>query len=110
MCRVGGSGTPIVVMSQQEVNCVCYRVVTRGVLPALLIRFSGAAGLIRGFLVRQHLMGNRQCVRGCSPRRRVHRYLNQRILRFGEQARAHKGELILSFGEAFQADERARGQ
>ncbi len=53
MCRVGGSGTPIVVRSQAEVNCVCYRIVTRGVLPALLMRFSGAAGLIGGFFVRQ---------------------------------------------------------
>jgi hypothetical protein len=38
-------------MSQQEVNCVCYRIVTRGVLPALLMRFSAAAGLIREVFV-----------------------------------------------------------
>jgi hypothetical protein len=39
------------VMSQAEVNCVCYRIVTRAVLPALLMRFSGAAGLIREIFV-----------------------------------------------------------
>lgn len=32
---------------------MCYRIVTRGVLPALLMRFSGPAGLICGFFVLQ---------------------------------------------------------
>lgn len=32
---------------------MCYRIVTRGVLPALLMRFSGPAGLICGVFVLQ---------------------------------------------------------
>ncbi len=32
---------------------MCYRIVTRGVLPALLMRFSGPAGLICGIFVLQ---------------------------------------------------------
>ncbi|POA44068.1 hypothetical protein C1893_26515 [Pseudomonas sp. MPR-ANC1] len=77
MCRVGGSGTPIVVMSQQEVNCVCYRIVTQGVLPALLMRFSGAAGLIQGFLSDKILdMEHRFCGEGIYPRRAAKRPQN----------------------------------
>jgi hypothetical protein len=68
MCRVAGSGTPIVVMRTREVNCVCYRIVTRRVLPTLLMRFSGRQGLIRGCFVRQKPAWNESTVaRGFIP-------------------------------------------
>ncbi len=71
---------------------MCYRIVTRGVLPALLMRFSGPAGLICGVLsYKARDLDRSMWERACSRRRRASQHLIELIHRIREQARSHRG-------------------